>query len=503
MRKTVKIKAIICSLLLSFVFSVALVPATLTTASAATANYTVEAVTIENPNGSSGYFPGLKLEGESNVEYTIANIDLTNEDFLNAKKPIAQILPYTAAEMEILQGMKSNQSQENFAKNATFTTAYLDFVSTVNPQKRISILFYTRTNDVYELNIAARMDNKGRYCAESWYNDKKNADGTFKKTKRQLLGPWSKGTALVTQKFDLAGHAYRDVFRDEEDNPISSIHPLSFYYDRNTQELTMDTGVCAEYSPGDAIPDVRGEQTRVKRSNKWRYMIRDLDYAYDGDGETWPAPKKADGTVDESVDPNGLGWTPFTDEEASSVNVVFRFGELVENTTGKKPTVTFITLGGNLMAGDKEEGVTWGEYYSSQATERVYSHNVSYVSAGSVVNIEEVYADDFPAGFIAPTREGFTFAGWYNGETRYVFAEKLTADLTLTAKWQFDCPSCTAKVDEGADKCPSCEHSFVETPETEPGDTEEKKDGCGKETIALVATVLSGLAVALAIKRIK
>ncbi len=34
-----------------------------------------------------------------------------------------------------------------------------------------------------------------------------------------------------------------------------------------------------------------------------------------------------------------------------------------------------------------------------------------------------------------PTFEGFTFEGWYNGETAYDFTAAVTANLTLTAKW--------------------------------------------------------------------
>ena len=33
-----------------------------------------------------------------------------------------------------------------------------------------------------------------------------------------------------------------------------------------------------------------------------------------------------------------------------------------------------------------------------------------------------------------PTKEGYDFAGWYIGETKFVFGELLTGDTTLTAK---------------------------------------------------------------------
>ena len=34
-----------------------------------------------------------------------------------------------------------------------------------------------------------------------------------------------------------------------------------------------------------------------------------------------------------------------------------------------------------------------------------------------------------------PTKAGYNFAGWYNGEVEYTFAEAVTANVTLTAKW--------------------------------------------------------------------
>lgn len=37
-----------------------------------------------------------------------------------------------------------------------------------------------------------------------------------------------------------------------------------------------------------------------------------------------------------------------------------------------------------------------------------------------------------------PTKEGYTFIGWYNGESEWDFETPVTADLTLTAKWQLN-----------------------------------------------------------------
>lgn len=34
-----------------------------------------------------------------------------------------------------------------------------------------------------------------------------------------------------------------------------------------------------------------------------------------------------------------------------------------------------------------------------------------------------------------PTREGYAFRGWYQGDTKYTFEEIVTENITLTAKW--------------------------------------------------------------------
>ena len=34
-----------------------------------------------------------------------------------------------------------------------------------------------------------------------------------------------------------------------------------------------------------------------------------------------------------------------------------------------------------------------------------------------------------------PTKEGYTFDGWYNGDVKFDFKTKITKNLTLKAKW--------------------------------------------------------------------
>lgn len=48
-----------------------------------------------------------------------------------------------------------------------------------------------------------------------------------------------------------------------------------------------------------------------------------------------------------------------------------------------------------------------------------------------------------------PTKEGYTFIGWYNGESEWDFETPVTTDLTLTAKWQVNQYTITFKPENG------------------------------------------------------
>lgn len=63
-----------------------------------------------------------------------------------------------------------------------------------------------------------------------------------------------------------------------------------------------------------------------------------------------------------------------------------------------------------------------------------------------------------------PTKTGSTFAGWYVGETEYTFTEKVTADITIKAKWNVNKYTITFDSDGGtAVTSQSIEHGGVVT----------------------------------------
>ncbi len=66
------------------------------------------------------------------------------------------------------------------------------------------------------------------------------------------------------------------------------------------------------------------------------------------------------------------------------------------------------------------------------------AYTVTFQSKGGSEVASQIRANT-PAGQPAdPTKEGYTFIGWYNGESEWNFETPVTADLTLTAKWQIN-----------------------------------------------------------------
>ena len=77
------------------------------------------------------------------------------------------------------------------------------------------------------------------------------------------------------------------------------------------------------------------------------------------------------------------------------------------------------------------------------------AYTVTFQSKGGSEVASQIRANT-PAGQPAdPTKEGYTFIGWYNGESEWNFETPVTADLTLTAKWQVNQYTITFKPENG------------------------------------------------------
>ena len=79
---------------------------------------------------------------------------------------------------------------------------------------------------------------------------------------------------------------------------------------------------------------------------------------------------------------------------------------------------------------------------------------VTFLSDGEHTAPPQIRANtpaDQPAD---PTKEGYTFIGWYNGESEWDFETPVTADLTLTAKWQLNRYTITFDTAGGSEVAP-------------------------------------------------
>ena len=83
--------------------------------------------------------------------------------------------------------------------------------------------------------------------------------------------------------------------------------------------------------------------------------------------------------------------------------------------------------------------------------EVIGAYTVTFQSEGGSEVASQIRANtpaDRPAD---PTKEGYTFIGWYNGESEWDFETPVTANLTLTAKWQVNQYTITFKPENGGE----------------------------------------------------
>lgn len=66
------------------------------------------------------------------------------------------------------------------------------------------------------------------------------------------------------------------------------------------------------------------------------------------------------------------------------------------------------------------------------------AYTVTFQSEGGSEVASQIRANTPAARPADPTKEGYTFIGWYSGESEWDFETPVTADLTLTAKWQLN-----------------------------------------------------------------
>ena len=83
---------------------------------------------------------------------------------------------------------------------------------------------------------------------------------------------------------------------------------------------------------------------------------------------------------------------------------------------------------------DFNTAVTGGMTLTAKWTVNQYTITFDTNGGSAVASITQDYGTQITAPADL-TREGYTFAGWYLGDTKYDFAAPVTGDMTLTAKW--------------------------------------------------------------------
>lgn len=95
---------------------------------------------------------------------------------------------------------------------------------------------------------------------------------------------------------------------------------------------------------------------------------------------------------------------------------------------GKTANGVFIAAGGRFTQSP-----------GAQITGKVIgAYTVTFLSDGEHTAPPQIRANTPAARPADPTKEGYTFIGWYNGESEWNFADAVATDLTLTAKWQLN-----------------------------------------------------------------
>ena len=111
---------------------------------------------------------------------------------------------------------------------------------------------------------------------------------------------------------------------------------------------------------------------------------------------------------------------------------------------GKTANGVFIAAGGRFTQSP-----------GAQITGKVIgAYTVTFQSEGGSEVASQIRANtpaDQPAD---PTKEGYTFIGWYNGESEWNFVDAVATGLTLTAKWQLNRYTITFDTAGGSEVAP-------------------------------------------------
>ncbi len=116
-------------------------------------------------------------------------------------------------------------------------------------------------------------------------------------------------------------------------------------------------------------------------------------------------------------------------------NAAFLLGDSAENPVEFYPPFTRESLFDQYMNALDAETITHEPYYMSLFTR----HTVTFeTGGGSEVDTQNVAYGEKVQEPVIPTKAGYSFAGWYLGETQFDFDTPVTESITLTAQWTLD-----------------------------------------------------------------
>ncbi len=86
---------------------------------------------------------------------------------------------------------------------------------------------------------------------------------------------------------------------------------------------------------------------------------------------------------------------------------------------------------------EKYGDVEFSNIHLKENVDNTKQYTVTFnTNTGSSKTTQKVMAGKKAVEPKQPTRKGYTFAGWYQGKTKYNFSKGVTADITLQAKWK-------------------------------------------------------------------
>ena len=142
-------------------------------------------------------------------------------------------------------------------------------------------------------------------------------------------------------------------------------------------------------------------------------------------------------TIEAGNDPEDYGvinsWYKLSESCDISESATFLLGDSAENYISLTAPYTTDSIRKELDDAQEDGTLTHDPYYLSLTA----NYTVTFATDGGsdVANQTVPYGKTVQEPTTAPTRSGYTFDGWYLGDTKYGFDTAVTKNITLTAHW--------------------------------------------------------------------